>query len=40
MGKRELVALLFFVFLVSPDCCVAPPHGATGLPAVCDCGIS
>ena len=36
MGKRELVALLFFVF----DCCVALPHGTTGLSAVCDCGIS
>ena len=41
MEKRELVALLFFfVFLVSRDCCVALPHGATSLPAVCDCGIS
>ena len=39
MGKRELVALLF-VFLVSPDCSVALPRGATGLSAVCDCGIS
>ena len=29
-----------FVFLVSRDCCVAPPHDATGLSAVCDCGIS
>ena len=29
-----------FVFLVSPDCCVAFPHDATSLSAVCDCGIS
>ena len=40
MGKRELVALLFFVFLVSYDCCVALPPSATGLSAVCECGIS
>ena len=39
IGKRELVALLF-VFLVSRDCCVALPHNATGLSAVCNCGIS
>ena len=38
MAKRELVAL--FVFLVSRDCCVALPRDATGLSAVCDCGIS
>ena len=38
MGTRELVALL--VFLVSRDCCVAVPHDATGLSAVCDLGIS
>ena len=25
---------------VSRDCCVALPHGATSLSAVCDCGIS
>ena len=25
---------------MSPDCCVALPRGATGLSAVCDCGIS
>ena len=29
-----------FVFLVSRDCCVALPHDATGMSAVCDCGIS
>ena len=39
MGKRELVAL-FVCLLVSRDCCVALPHDATGLSAVCDCGIS
>ena len=38
MWKRELVALL--VFRVSIDCCVTLPHGATGLSAVSDCGIS
>ena len=39
MRKSELVALLF-VSLVSRDCCVALPRGATGSSAVCDCGIS
>ena len=28
------------VFLLSCDCCVALPHDAMGLSAVCDCGIS
>ena len=32
--------MLNFVFLVSRDCCVALPRGATGLSAVRDCGIS
>ena len=36
-GKRELAALLSFVFLVSRDCCVALPRGAMGLSAVSDC---
>ena len=36
MGKRELVAFAKFVFLVSPDCCVALPRGAMGFSAVCD----
>ena len=43
MGKRELVTagcFVLFVFLVSRGCCVALPHDATGLSAVCDCGIS
>ena len=39
MGKRELVALLSFVFLVSRDGCVALPRGAMGLSSVCDYGI-
>ena len=39
MGERELVALLCLSFLVSRYCCVALPHDATGLSAVCDCGI-
>ena len=29
-----------FVFLMSRDWCVALPHDAKGLSAVCDCGIS
>ena len=40
MGKRELIALLKFVFLVSRGCCVALSRGTMGLSAVCDCGIS
>ena len=36
MGKRELVALLKFVFLVSRDCRVALSRDAMGLSAVCD----
>ena len=40
IGKRELVALLWFVFLASPNCCVALPLDATGLSVVCDCDIS
>ena len=39
MGKRELVALLKFVGLVSRVGCAALPRGAMGLSAVCDCGI-
>ena len=37
--KRGGCFALFF-FLVSCDCCVALPRGATELSAVCDCGIS
>ena len=40
MGKGKLVTLLGFFLLVSLDGCVALPHGAMGLSAVCDCGIS
>ena len=40
MGKRDLVALLSFFFLVSRGGCVALSRGAIGLSAVCDCGIS
>ena len=29
-----------FAFLMSRGCCVTLPRGATGLSAVCDCGIS
>ena len=36
MGKRELVALLD----LSSWCLVMVASGATGLSAVCDCGIS
>ena len=36
MGKRELIALLN----LSRDGQAALPRGATGLSAVCDCGIS
>ena len=39
MRKRELDALLCF-FMKSQNCCVALPHDAVGLSAVCDCGIS
>ena len=34
IGKRELVALPFL-----SCCCAALTYGATGLSAVCDCGI-
>ena len=37
--EKRAVGFALFVFLVSPDCCVALPHDATGLSAVCDCGI-
>ena len=40
MGKRELVASLCLSSGWSRECCVALPHDATGLSAVCDCGIS
>ena len=34
------VSFALFVFPVSHDCCETLPHSATGLFAVCDCGIS
>ena len=37
---REIWVFALFVFLVSRGCCVALPRDATGLSAVCDCGIS
>ena len=39
-GEERAGCFAFFVFLVSHDCCVALPHDAMGLSAVCDCGIS
>ena len=37
-GRKSWLIYLF-VLLVSLDCCVALPHDATGLSAVCDCSI-
>ena len=39
-GEERAGCFALFVFLVSRECCVAIPHDATGLSAVCDCGIS
>ena len=39
-GEERAGCFALFVFLVSRECCVALPHDATGLSAVCDCGIS
>ena len=39
-GEERAGCLALFVFLVSHDGCVALPHDATGLSAICDCGIS
>ena len=39
-GEDRAGYFALFVFLVSRVCCVALPHDATGLSAVCDCGIS
>ena len=36
-GEESTGCFALFVFLVSCDCCVALPHDATGLSAVCDC---
>ena len=38
--EEEAGCFALSVFLVSRDCCVALPYDATGLYAVCDCGIS
>ena len=39
-GEERAGCFALCVFLVSCDCCVALPHDARGLSAVCDCGIS
>ena len=39
-GEERAGCFALFVFLVSRDDLVAHPHGAMGLSAVCDCGIS
>ena len=39
-GEERAGCFALFVLLLSCDCCVALPHGATNLSAVCDCVIS
>ena len=39
-GEERAGCFALFVFMVSHDCCMALPDGATGLSTVCDCGIS
>ena len=39
-GEERAGCFPLFVFLVSQDCCVALPQHATGLSAICNCGIS
>ena len=39
-SSESWFSFALFVFPVSRDCCVAIPRDATGLSAVCDCGIS
>ena len=39
-GEERAGCFALFVFLVPHDCCVALPHDAMDLSAVCDCGIS
>ena len=39
-GEERAGCFALFVFLVSCDCCVTLPRGATELSAVCECGIS
>ena len=38
VNRFALGRLAWFVFLASPDCCVALLQDAMGLSAVCDCG--
>ena len=38
--KKELVAFVVFQMSCYCKCSMALPHGAMGLSAVCDCGIS
>ena len=40
LGRERAGCFALFVFLVSRDCCVALPHDAKGLSAVCDYDIS
>ena len=39
-GEERAGCFALLVFLVSCECCVALPHDAMDLSAVCDCGIS
>ena len=39
-GEERAGCFAWFVSLVPRDGCVAVPHGAIGLSAVCDCVIS
>ena len=39
-GEERAACFALFVFLVSRVLCVSLPQDATGLSAVCDCGIS
>ena len=38
--SKKAGCFAWFVFLVFRDCYVALPRVATGLSAVCDCGVS
>ena len=39
-GEERADCFVWFVFLVSRDCCLALPRSAASLSAVCDCVIS
>ena len=39
-GEERTGCFVWFVLLVSRDCCVTLSRGAMSLSAVCDCGIS